>query len=336
MNRSDTRFVAGLQNSCIYGLALDARIIERNYANKMMIQSLLESCDSRYKSTQHCNSCSDCSYQEHCPHNCEKCLDYIHNPSHAPDNAPDRKYDCVHMADYYVCKYACRYTSEMIYALRRLIDLSHKPSLKVLSFGCGPCTDLLALDYLKQQNEYTYSKLEYRGIDYSKEVWINIHHDLKTISPSDTTIGFFYKDICTFIDEIGEGAWIPDLVIFQYFLSDLHKHSERASVQSFLKSFAQFVDVYMPANSYIVLNDINLGASYGGGRDYFETLSSLLPSYSFRRGRFCNDNSQSPFYPRGYSYGEDSDGEFPVNKNIFSLTQWTDYSPFQSQGTFIF
>ena len=85
---------------------------------------------------------------------------------------------CGRMADFYVCKYACRYTSKIIYALRRLRDLSNKKTIKVLSFSCDPCTDLLALDYLKSQREYDFKKLEYCGIDYSENVWSKIHTDI--------------------------------------------------------------------------------------------------------------------------------------------------------------
>ena len=295
-----------------------------------MISQFLSTCDKRYQNTQSCDSCDDCSYKDFCPHDCEKCLDFIHTPSHAPDGAPNRKYDCDRMADFYVCKYTCRYTSEMIYALRRLKDLSNKQSIKVLSLGCGPCTDLLALEYLQAKREYSFANLEYRGIDYSEDVWKEIHTNIKSLSPDGIVAKFYYQDICDFIDKIGKGAWVPDLVTFQYFLSDLHKHSATTAVNNFIKSFAQFANDHMASNSYIVMNDINLGAGYGGGRDYFDTLYSLLTSCTCRRGRFCNDNSRSPFYPRGYTYGDDDDGEFPCNKNMFLLSQWTAYSPFDT------
>lgn len=57
--------------------------------------------------------------------------------------------DCTHMADFYMCKYSYRYTSEIIYALEWMPSLSSEKNLKVLSFGCGPCTDLFAIDYLR-------------------------------------------------------------------------------------------------------------------------------------------------------------------------------------------
>ena len=100
-----------------------------------MIQTILSNCDRRYD--VNCTHCVDCSYGEYCPHNCEICLDYIHNPRHALEGAPRRKYDCVHMADVYTCKYVCRYTSEIIYALKRFKDFINRDRIKVLSFGCG-------------------------------------------------------------------------------------------------------------------------------------------------------------------------------------------------------
>ena len=79
----------------------------------MMLETILSKCDKRYEEPID-EQCVDCSYGDHCPHDCEKCLDFIHNPSHAPDGAPKRKYDCTHMADFYTCKYSCRYTSEIM------------------------------------------------------------------------------------------------------------------------------------------------------------------------------------------------------------------------------
>ena len=69
-----------------------------------MLETILSKCDER-NDRHGCEQCVDCSYDTYCPHDCEKCLDYIHNPSHAPDGAPERKYDCTHMANVYTCKY---------------------------------------------------------------------------------------------------------------------------------------------------------------------------------------------------------------------------------------
>ena len=293
-----------------------------------MIQAILTKCDQRFDNN--CAGCIDCTYGEYCPHDCEKCLDYIHYPRHAPEGAPQRKYDCAHMADVYTCKYACRYTSEIIYALKRFKDLKSQKHIKVLSFGCGPCTDLFALDFLKKEKIMYYQNIEYRGIDYSKDVWHVIHHDIKSFENENCKIQFFYEDICEIIHKITLDSWTPNLIIFQYVFSDMHKHTNNIEIMNFIDEFSQYYNTKVLPNTYMVLNDVNLGKDYGGGREYFDQLYNKLESSTVRKGRFCNDNSQSPYYPRGYTYGDDSDGEFPDNENIFDISMWQKYSPFNT------
>jgi SAM-dependent methyltransferase len=236
------------------------------------------------------------------------------------------------MADCYTCKYSYRYTSEIIYALQRLTDIHTKRLLKVLSFGCGPCTDLFAFDYLKNNGTLKYAQLEYHGIDYSKKVWDAIHRDIRQIKNDNITVEFFYEDACQFINTIGNIQWIPDLMVFQYVFSDMRKHLTPEAVTSFISKVADYINSVMRVNSYIILNDVNLGIDYRGGREYFDKLHSKLNNVAMQRGRFCNDNSRSSSFPRGYNYGDDSDGEFPANRNFFIWdAQWQNkYSPFDT------
>lgn len=295
----------------------------------MMLETILAACDARYN-RPHCEQCYDCSYGSYCPHDCEKCLDYIHTPQHALPNAPERKYDCTHMADFYTCKYSCRYTSEIMYALERCLDLHNLRDLKILSFGCGPCTDLFAIDALRENKILSYDKIEYRGVDYSKDVWYRIHRDISRFNNGDCDIKFFYEDACSLIHKIAAGKWTPNLIVFQYVFSDMQKHSSATNIYGFINRFAEYFNTKVQPNTYIILNDINLGCEYGGGRDFFDTLQKQLDNSLSRKGRFCNDNTSSMYYPRGYTYGEDSDGEFCNNANKFNLTPWRAYSPFDT------
>ena len=295
----------------------------------MILETILSKCNKR-QTNHKCGSCPTCSYSQFCLADCEKCLDYIHNPSNAPEGFPSRKYDCTHMADFYSCKYSCRYTSEIVYAIERFKDLMDLAELKVLSFGCGPCTDLFAINYLHSKEILNYQKLEYRGVDYSKEVWSLIHKDIKAFETNNLKIKFYYEDACKLINTIAQGTWVPNLIVFQYVFSDMRKHSDCVSITKFINTFAQYYNQKVPAKSYIVLNDINLSTNYGGGREYFDSLYCKLNKSTMRKGRFCDDNEKSTYYPRGYPYGNDSDGEFPCNRNLFDLTQWRAYSPFNT------
>ena len=127
-----------------------------------------------------------------------------------------------------------------------------------------------------------------------------------------------------------QGSWVPNLIVFQYVFSDMEKHLDAKNINDFIETFAQYYNEKVVPNTYIILNDINLGRGYGGGRDYFDQLRNKLCSSISRKGRFCNDNSKSIYYPRGYPYGENSDGEFPKNENRFDWSPWEKYSPFDT------
>ncbi len=80
-----------------------------------------------------------------------------------------------------------------MYALERTTRLFTVKNLKVLSFGCGPCTDLFAIDCLRENGTLTYDTLEYHGIDYSESVWKNIHDDIKSFENDKIKISFFTR-----------------------------------------------------------------------------------------------------------------------------------------------
>jgi hypothetical protein len=289
-----------------------------------MFNQLLAACNNRYLyEKKHCTG-NKCTYAGFCPNTgeCGSCLKLVHFPDRVKEDAPQRQYDCTHMADYYVCKYACKYISELIYAFVQLQDLKNKRTLKVLSFGCGPCTDLLALDHLRQQQIYSYDTLEYRGVDYGRDVWANIHNDISTmISEDDIVVKFYYNDVIKLISTIANGTWIPDLVVFQYFFSDMNKNSPKQEIANFMNTFAKYANTKMGDCSYIVFNDINLSVSYGGGREYFDRIHNLLDGGCYTTGHFHNE-----IRPNTYEYGQ----IFPDNSLFFDINGLTLYQPFES------
>ena len=63
-----------------------------------------------------------------------------------------------------------------------------------MSVGCGPCTELAAVDYLKEQGVLHYEKLQYRGIDPLEGVWKHIWNDVRSIMEME--FSFIQKIYC--------------------------------------------------------------------------------------------------------------------------------------------
>ncbi len=254
-----------------------------------MLNNLARLCDARYQSHQ----CESCSYSNNCPHDCETCLEYVHFPHRAP---AERKYDCKRMVDFYVCKYAHKYTSELIYAFSLLRDLMAKRSLNVLSIGCGPCTDLLALDYLLHDGKYHFTSIDYRGVEINTDVWNNIYNDIQGMISPKWSFEIVPEDICYYVNTLLQQDWKPDLIVMQYVFSDMHKHTDPQSISTMIKSLAQFIDT-CGRNTYVVCNDINLSIEYSGGREYFDRLYNRMCTLATpHRLHFDNSNRQNHFH----------------------------------------
>lgn len=282
----------------------------------MLIDGIVNYCDAEYQKE---DDCCHCTYHENCPGRCDECLHFIHTPSAAP--AP-RQYDCPNMANFYTCKYSHKYTSELIYALQQLKDLRRRKRLNVMSIGCGPCTDLFALDYLREQNSYRFDSIEYRGIDNAKDVWCHIHRQIKLQKPNGAHVHFFYKDITELIDTIIEVDWVPDLIIFQYVFSDMQKHCSPRKLREFISKIAEFINDKMDDSTYVVLNDINLSTQWDGGREHFDTLLLNVTDAAYRKYHFNNNNK-----PNHYHYGE----EYETNELIVEPPKrLRKYEPFDS------
>lgn len=286
----------------------------------MLLYDLIEKCSDRYEYQKEYERCGNCTYGNCCPQDCQTCLKYVHFPKDAP--AP-RKYDCIHMADYYYCKYSYKYASEIVYGLRYFAEIQDKKELKIMSVGCGPCTDLAAVDYLRNEGELNYNQLRYRGIDPLGEVWQPIWKDIKDYFGDEIKI--YQKDILQFVDTIVENDWVPDVLIFQYVFSDMYKHSEETQIVQFINKLASFLNSYNQKPIYILCNDINLSKSMGGGREFFDILESKIQApKTVMRMHFNNENKE-----RHYEYGEQYDNNELVFNRIPAEIK-NAYNPFGS------
>lgn len=286
----------------------------------MLLYELVEKCNYRNAGESVHEQCVDCTYGESCPRDCKTCLEYVHYPQRAPQM---RKYDCAHMADSYYCKYSFRYASEIVYGLKQLAEIRNKDNLKVMSVGCGPCTELAAIDYLRQTNELNYNTLEFRGIDPLKQVWKHIWRDIKEYFGDE--VRFFDRNVLELVDVIIEHNWVPDLIFFQYVFSDMYKNSSQEEIEAFIEKLTRFLNEQTEKTIYILVNDTNLSTMYSGGREFFDILNEKIQSPKvFRRRHFNNANRETH-----YEYGD----EYRTNELIFDCIPEEIqhlYSPFAS------
>lgn len=291
----------------------------------MLITEMIEYCKKDYSNK--CVMCTSCNHPSKCPGDCSECLRQIHY-NHCDSNARHR-YDCRFISDYYVCKYSFKYTSEIIYALRQdeVSYLQDNKKLKVLSIGCGPCTDLFALDYLKNTEEYNFDKLKYIGVDLLPQPWERLHNEIEGYYANDPEIitGFAYNNINNVIPILLDKEFKADLIIMNYLLSDFHKYGGERSVLDFLGKLVYYINNICP-DTAIVINDINLDCSRGGGRDYFDKLFCKLAPSGFRCRQLHFDNSNKE---RHFEYGN----EYPSNDLLFDprfVNEYYSFAPYES------
>lgn len=262
----------------------------------MLINNLVYECDGRYSKNKDSCQCEYCKREICNESNCAECLRKIHYPE---KDSEKRIYDCVNMADYYYCRYSYRYASEVVYGLRQFRDIMKLDTLKVMSVGCGPCTELAAIDYLHQNRELNYKKLEFRGIDPLKNMWKYIWEDIDEYYQGQ--VKFYERDILELVDIIVEKKWIPDLIIFQYVFSDMYKKNSAEEIRRFIDKLAKFLNEQIGKSIYILANDANIGMKYEGGRDFFNILEKNINEPKImRRYHFNND-----YRPTHYDYGEE-------------------------------
>lgn len=287
----------------------------------MLIEKILEYCDDNFPSEHY--RCIDCDHPGICPRDCNECLRQIH--FEADQEGKRHSYDCRNLANCYVCKYAFKYTSEICYALKGGDRLANANKLTVLSIGCGPCTDLFAFDYMREKGYYSFEEMKYIGVEPLK-TWSGIHDQIEKCRKPYIQTSFVYKYIQDFLPNLIEEEYKADVIIMNYLLSDFHKYGGSENVLDFLDCLVYYIIEVSP-NAVIIINDINLDCSRGGGRDYFDILFRQLKGFRRVRRHFYNSNK-----PSHYEYGD----EYPSNQLVFSddlVSEYDLYNPYRSCGS---
>lgn len=204
-------------------------------------------------------TCTDDKCCKICMQNfsCKDCLsDMFRNQEHA-----GRIYSCIPITYTYVLRYCNMYASEIYKILNSSFFgfLFEKRSVSVVSLGCGPATELVALDKKCSECNISFS---YTGYD-KNHIWDTCQGIIKNL------VSYSNRNVATFCckklmpnDILLKNT---DLLILNYVISDIYKHNKSA-LSSFFDSLEQMF-AFMPENSFIVINDVN---SCNMGRDEIE------------------------------------------------------------------
>ena len=240
----------------------------------MPLSKLTDYCHSKYYRPAKCSSC-----QNNCKENCKACLHdmfYDHR---------ERIYNCDNIIYCYTCRYIYKYSSEIIHVLKT-IPLNFWPKighLKILSIGCGPCSELFAFDYFNTKNENIFN-IDYTGYDINT-IWKEINNYTKSLF--SFPIKYCYHDVFIDYSDQTVGKEYPNIVILNYILSDINFHKK--DTKTFLDELNQKIIINMNQHSLVFINDINNLAV----RNTFIYLANLV-----------NPNKYLKYYFNGYgSFG---------------------------------
>jgi hypothetical protein len=185
----------------------------------------------------------------------------------------NRRYQCLPITYSYVERFTETYASEIYRILFDFDDLWNNITNRVItSIGCGPATELIAVEKILRDKSID-NVCQYVGFDPNcvwSSVWdilINIFQSQKrNIVPS------FQNRVLSSNDNILKDT---KLLILNYVVSDVYKHTQnpRIDTHNFLHNDITPLIQKMPADSYILVNDVN---SYRMGRDEIEEWAHTI------------------------------------------------------------
>ena len=253
----------------------------------MLIDDLTTFCNDAFRNFQ----CPKCNHVAGCPGNCGKCLDQIHFPKSSTDR---KDYDCPQLINYYVCRYTHKYASEIFYLLCNSTILTHLNKYKVLSAGCGGCSDLIAFENFANLQNKTFS---YAGIDLNA-LWQPVHNFLAA-KMNNPHIRFAYGDALKAINYCTEYHVNVNVLVMNYIISSICRNNPQ-DAESFLQNVSNMLTSPKLSRPFaVVINDVNYKDA---GRDIINNFAynlSQCPNVCAKRFYF---HYKEPIYPYGTSY----------------------------------
>lgn len=229
-----------------------------------MIDEIVKYCHEQYqKKPLFCENCDEFF----CTKGCKQCLKDIHF-----DPNCHRNYDCPNMCYYYVCQDMYKYATEMAYLwMTTQCEYNlNNGQLNICSIGCGPCSELIALEeYCINKGDIPYT---YIGFDIELN-WSEIQNAIINISKHPERITFENCDAFEYYKSHDK----PNVIILNYMLSNMLKNDFR-NFPDFLQSlYTLFTE--MPTG-ILLINDVNIGQTDKHVRYYYDTIINSIKAYN--------------------------------------------------------
>jgi len=269
----------------------------------MIINDFALNFIKQYNRSQKCLDCPN-----ECPEtgNCEKCLEQRHWGHR------ESAYDCPNIRYYYIGHYIHKYSSEIGY-VSELEFIKELPKLNILSLGCGPCPDYLGiLSILEQKN--IKKDIKYFGIELN-ENWISFHKWIKQKNLSPFNVQ--YLDVYDFLTNPQNSlkSYQPNILVISYLVSDLLKSGRE--IDKFIDLFTDNLFPLLPVDSFIIVNDINLGKKANEPRSWYEKLlDSIRKKHKIQFGKYHFRHNYRIFHVYGTQH--------PSNQILFQIPEELD------------
>ena len=277
----------------------------------MLINEIVEFCNSEYRNADTTHVCRDCNHPSKCSGSCKNCLEQVHFPSKYPNGKID--YDCENMINFYVCDYINKYASEMLYLLRKSEKLKEIDEYHILSIGCGAAPDLMAFEQYVRETDPS-KRISYLGFDINN-LWKPVHDKIDEYNCSEIIkTRFKYEDVIQFFDD--RTVKEANVIVLQYVISHFYNTEQINRIKKFfsdlIKNVVELKDNKKPF--IILINDVN---SYKRSRNFFMDSVEALKSHHFHGQCRC-------FY---FDYKLKDDGQrygdkHPKNNTLFDLSEF--------------
>lgn len=241
----------------------------------MLLDYLVDFCDEQYSAIGSCGCGDKCNHPSgNCSGSCYDCLYQIHFPGRF-DSVIKKKYDCPKMLYHYVCQYSYLYTTEILWALSEEWKyIKTFPYFHVVSLGCGGCSDLMAFDYLLN-NQKIKVPISYLGFEINS-LWEPIHNEIQKFYNGNNMIHFNipgYNDVFECFKE----TLLPNanIIIISYLISYSYNTGQIKKIDELAENIANNIISQKSSDQtlLLIINDVN---SNNRGRDYFSHFEKAI------------------------------------------------------------